>query len=101
MIFYMAPPMRLVQLDQSLTDEVRRALEELVVKFHAIEDWNEKSVMDAVHAVMGDHNLKLPQIAIPLRLIVFGTPQTPSLGAVLAVAEKKRVLDRLQARLTT
>ena len=100
MIFYTAPPAQLVQLDQSLTDDVRRALEELVVEFRAIEDWNEKSVMGAVHAVLDKHKLKLPKIAIPLRLIVFGTPQTPNLGAVLERAEKKRVLERLEARLT-
>jgi glutamyl-tRNA synthetase len=83
----------------SVPDEVRPALGELAAKFSGIEDWNEKSVMESVHAVMDKHKLKLPKLAMPLRMIVFGRTQTPNLGPTLAVAGKKRVLERLQAHL--
>jgi len=87
------------QLDPSLTGEVRPALTELAAKFSAIEDWHAESVMGAIQAVMDRHKLKLPKIAMPLRVIVFGRMQTPNLGPVLAVAGKKRVLGRLQEHL--
>src|SRR6266568_4390393 len=87
------------KLEQSLTAEVRAALAELAAKFSAIRDWNAEAVMAAVNAVMEKHKLKLPKIAMPLRAIVFGRTQTPNLGPVLALAGKKRVLERLQEHL--
>jgi glutamyl-tRNA synthetase len=97
MIFYKPAPVDMAR--QNLTGDVRQALRDALSRFRAIEDWSDKSVMDAVHAVMGQHGLKLPQIAMPLRLIIFGTAQTPNLGSVLALAGKKRVLERLQEHL--
>ena len=87
------------ELARNLTDEVRPALGELAAKFSAIEDWNEKSVMDSVHAVMDKYKLKLPKIAMPLRLVVFGITQTPNLGPALEHAGKKRVIRRLREHL--
>jgi len=37
---------------------------------------------------------------MPLRMIVFGRTQTPNLGPVLALAGRKRVLERLRAHLS-
>ena len=75
------------------------ALAQLAEKFSSIDDWSEESVMGAVNAVLKEHGLKLPKIAMPLRLIVFGRAQTPNLGPTLAVAGKVRVLGRLREHL--
>jgi glutamyl-tRNA synthetase len=99
MMFYVEARATREQIDQSLTGEVRPALAGLAASFSAIKDWNEQSVMEAVHAAMDKHKLKLPKIAMPLRVIVFGRTQTPNLGPVLALAGKKRVLERLQEHL--
>jgi len=96
MIFYGEGRPTREQLDQSITDEVRPALKELAAQFSKIEDWRNESVMSAVQSVIDSYKLKLPKIAMPLRVIVFGRTQTPNLGSVLAVAGKKRVLERLQ-----
>jgi glutamyl-tRNA synthetase len=96
MMFYGEGKPTREQLDQSITDEVRPALKELAAQFSKIEDWRNESVMSAVQSVIDRHKLKLPKIAMPLRVIVFGRTQTPNLGPVLAVAGKKRVLERLQ-----
>src|SRR5882724_9496330 len=84
----------------SVTDEVRPALAELTAAFAALADWRAESVMSAIQAVMDKHKLKLPKLAMPLRMIVFGRAQTPNLGPTLAVAGRKRVLERLQAHLS-
>ena len=99
MMFYgKAAPTR-EQLEHGLTDEVRPALRELAVLFAKIEDWRSESVMGAIQAVIDERKLKLPKIAMPLRLIVFGVAQTPNIGPVLALAGKKHVLERLQEHL--
>ncbi len=99
MMFYGESKSTREQLEQCLTGEARTALAELVAIFSAIRDWNADSVMAAIRAVMEKHKLKLPEIAMPLRVIVFGRTQTPNLGPVLALAGKKRVLERLQEHL--
>jgi glutamyl-tRNA synthetase len=83
----------------SVAGEVRPALAELTAALAAVGDWRAESVMSAIQAVIDKHKLKLPKIAMPLRMIVFGRAQTPNLGPVLALAGKKRVLERLQAHL--
>ena len=99
MMFYGEGKPTREQLDQSITDEVRPALKELAAQFSKIEDWRNESVMSAVQSVIDKHKLKLPKLAMPLRVIVFGRTQTPNLGPVLALAGRKRVLERLQEHL--
>jgi glutamyl-tRNA synthetase len=95
MMFYGETKPTSEQLEQSVTDEVRPALAELAVKFSESADWNADSVMASIHAVMDKHKLKLPKLAMPLRVIVFGRAQTPNLGPMLAIAGKERVIERL------
>jgi glutamyl-tRNA synthetase len=100
MMFYgPAGPTR-EQLEQSLTAEVRAALAELEVNFSALPDWSAEAIMAAINAVIGKHKLKLPKVAMPLRVIVFGRTQTPNVGPTLALAGKKRVVERLRAHLS-
>jgi glutamyl-tRNA synthetase len=96
MLFYddAQPPAE--ELEKSLTGQVRPALADVANRFSSIGDWSDQSVMGAVNAVLKERGLKLPQLAVPLRLIVFGRAQTPNIGPTLAVAGKKRVLERLR-----
>jgi glutamyl-tRNA synthetase len=100
MMFYSDTRPTAEQLEQSLSAEVKPALEDLAARFAAARDWSEESIMSAVNAVLKERKLKLPGIAMPLRLIVFGRAQTPNLGPTLAVAGRKRVLDRLREHLS-
>ena len=47
------------------------------------------------------HGLKMPQLAMPVRVLVCGRAQTPSLDAVLALFTRETVLERLAAGLKT
>lgn len=99
MMFYGAAHPTREQLEASVTKEIRPALADLAASFAGIGDWHAESIMAAINAVMDKHKLKLPKIAMPLRVIVFGRTQTPNLGPVLALAGRKRVLERLQVHL--
>src|SRR5882672_4609638 len=96
MMFYGEPGVK----RDSVTNEVRPALAELAVAFAAVRDWRAESIMSAIQAVIDKYKLKLPNLAMPLRMIVFGRAQTPNLGPMLALAGRKRVLERLQAHLS-
>jgi len=44
---------------------------------------------------LGQFSLKMPQLAIPVRLLVCGRAQTPSVDAVLELFDREVVLARL------
>ena len=48
--------------------------------------------------VLTEQGLKMPQLAMPVRVLVMGTPQTPSVDAVLFLCGKEKVLARLTKR---
>ena len=73
---------------------VRRALSDLRTRFEAI-DWTRDSISAAIKATAAGHGLKAPQVMMPLRTAVTGTPQTPSIDAVLALMGRERTVERL------
>jgi glutamyl-tRNA synthetase len=58
--------------------------------------WDKASIATLMKEVLAQTGLKMPQLAMPVRLLVMGTTQTPSLDAVLALCDKEKVLTRLQ-----
>lgn len=86
------PPAEL--LAQHLSDVARRALQRLSVLFETVV-WERAALSQAIKEVMVQQQLKMPQIAIPLRVLLTGQTQTPSINAVLEAFGREEVLRRL------
>ena len=84
------------ELAQHVTDAVKPALALLSSKLYACA-WDKTSIAAAIKEVLAEQGLKMPQLAMPVRVLVMGTAQTPSLDAVLALLPKEKVLHRLQS----
>lgn len=80
---------------QHITDAVRPVLATLAEKL-AVCVWDKASLSAAIKEVLAAHGLKMPQLAMPVRVLVMGTAQTPSLDAVLELQNRDVVLHRLQ-----
>ncbi|MBS3911601.1 MAG: glutamate--tRNA ligase [Hydrogenophaga sp.] len=80
---------------QHVTDAVRPALRALADKL-ATCAWERAAISAAIKEVLVEHGLKMPQLAMPVRVLVMGTAQTPSLDAVLELQKQQTILDRLQ-----
>ena len=80
---------------QDLTETARMALTTLRDKLAALTDWQAAALAQAIKESAAAHGLKMPQVAIPLRVVLLGQPQSPSIDAVLAVLGRARVLARL------
>ena len=78
-----------------VTDAVRPALQLLSDKLAALSEWSTPAISEAIKAVLTEQGLKMPQLAMPVRVLVMGTPQTPSLDAVLALCGQDKVLARI------
>lgn len=81
---------------QHLTDAARAVLKDFAAQAAGI-DWNRTAISALIKATLTAHGLKMPQLAIPLRVAVAGTTQTPAIDAVLEILGKQTVLDRLGA----
>jgi glutamyl-tRNA synthetase len=95
-MYFLAAKPSAADLDQHVTDAVRPALLALADKF-ATTAWEKAAIQSAIKEVISAHALKMPQLAIPLRVLVCGRAQTPSVDAVLALFEKEVVIKRLRA----
>ena len=80
---------------QHVTDAVKPALALLLEKLSTCA-WDKMSIALVIKEVLTEQGLKMPQLAMPVRVLVMGTAQTPSLDAVLALCEKQKVLERLK-----
>jgi glutamyl-tRNA synthetase len=78
-----------------LTDAVRPAVQSLAQRLGAAA-WDKGSINQAIKDTIAEHGLKMPQLAIPVRVLVCGRAQTPSIDAVLALFDKEIVIKRLQ-----
>jgi glutamyl-tRNA synthetase len=59
-------------------------------------EWSKPAIAAVIKQVLADAGLKMPQLAMPVRLLLLGTPQTPSLDAVIELMPRHEVIARLK-----
>ena len=79
---------------QHLSDGARAALAALKARLEGAT-WEKAALSQAIKDTMAEHGLKMPQVAIPLRVATLGVAQTPAIDAVLEVLGRERVLARM------
>jgi glutamyl-tRNA synthetase len=84
------------ELEKHVTTAVRPAISILATMLKQCP-WDKTSISEAIKEVLRATGLKMPQLAMPVRLLVLGTAQTPSLDAVLALSDRDAVIRRLEA----
>ena len=83
-------------LTQHLTESARAVLKDFASQAATLE-WTRTALSALIKATLATHGIKMPQLAIPLRVAVAGTTQTPAIDAVLEILGKQTVLERLAA----
>jgi glutamyl-tRNA synthetase len=94
MLFYRQPEPDAALLAQHVTDAVKPALAQFAERCKTVE-WNKTALSALLKEVLAAHKLKMPQLAMPLRLIITGQLQTPAIDAVLELFGRETVLVRL------
>jgi len=98
MLFYqdLAPSADL--LSQHVTEENLMALHALKERLQKI-DWTREALGALIKDVAKEFGLKMPKLAMPVRVLVTGEPQTPSIDATLELLGRERVVARLEEHL--
>jgi glutamyl-tRNA synthetase len=99
-LFYATPAPSPALLTQHVTDDVLPALRELVARFANIA-WDKAAISAAIKETLSAHGLKMPKLAMPVRVLATGQTQTPAIDATLELIGQARVVERLRAGLAT
>jgi glutamyl-tRNA synthetase len=83
---------------QQYTAEILPAMRALREKLAGVA-WDRAALGAAIKEIIGAHGLKMPKLAIPLRVMLTGETHTPSIDAVLELIGREEVLRRMDAEL--
>ncbi|MES2832685.1 MAG: glutamate--tRNA ligase [Pseudomonadota bacterium] len=98
MLFYRLPTLDAALRAQHLDDTVRTALGDYTRRCADVA-WTREALAAQLKSVLIAHQLKMPQLAMPLRLLLTGQLQTPAIDAVVEILGRETVVARLQAAL--
>jgi glutamyl-tRNA synthetase len=84
------------ELARHVADGVRPAISMLARMLEGCP-WEKGAIAQAIKEVLRATGMKMPQLAMPVRVLVMGTAQTPSLDAVLELFDRATVIERLKA----
>jgi glutamyl-tRNA synthetase len=84
--------------EQHFAAEMRAPLAALRNRLQAAA-WTRAQINAVIKGVIGEFGLKLPRLAMPLRVMVTGETQTPSIDAVLELIGRDEVLRRMDVEL--
>jgi len=87
-------PVDLLNVHRS--EALATALKSLIAALSGLQDWQPASIMASIKEVASAHQLKIPTIGQPMRLLLTGTLSSPSIDATTAILGRERVVQRLE-----
>jgi glutamyl-tRNA synthetase len=96
--FYALPQASTEDVAKHITDDIKPAIKTLSEKLATI-DWTAEAIHEAMNAVVSQYQLKFPKVAMPLRVMLTGIAQSPSIDQVMALLGKAETLARVQVYL--
>ena len=93
--FYALPQANTVDIEKHITEVIKPAIAALFEKLATI-DWTAEAIHDAINEIVTKLQLKFPRIAMPLRVMITGAAQSPSIDQVMALLGQKETLKRIQ-----
>jgi len=94
-LFYKVPSVNVEELKPMLEEAgVSAALAEFNEGLNSVE-WNVEALSGLVKTTIKNHGLKMPKLAMPLRLMLTGITQTPSIDKVMNLLGKHTVQTRI------
>jgi glutamyl-tRNA synthetase len=83
------------ELAKHVVEGVRPAIGMLAAMLEVCP-WNKPAITEAIKEVLRATGMKMPQLAMPVRVLLMGTAQTPSLDAVLELCGRQTAVERLK-----
>ena len=84
------------QAKSIINNTEKKILENVYVSLAKIDDWNSKVIENTLKEIANNENLKLFNIASPIRAAVTGLTHSPSIFKVLELLGKENSIKRIK-----
>ena len=92
--FYQLPVANAADVEKHITADIKPAMVSLCEKLAQIE-WTAEAIHAEINVLVTSLQIKFPKIAMPLRVMLTGTAQSPSIDQVMALLGKDETLARI------
>lgn len=93
---YAQRPLNLDEKAAKLLDEGRERITGICSKFELLDDWTAANIEAIIRAHAHEKDIKLGQVAQPLRAVITGRSTSPSLFEVMEILGKSETVARLK-----
>jgi glutamyl-tRNA synthetase len=92
--FYKLPKANSADIEKHITPEIIPVIKKL---YNTLKDttWTVEFIHEAINIAVKENSLKFPKVAMPLRVMIAGIAQTPSIDRVMEILGKEAVLNRM------
>jgi glutamyl-tRNA synthetase len=97
--FYAKPQINLAEKEKHITAEILPILSEFAQQIKEVA-WSAENIHSVMNALVAKHQLKFPKLAMPLRVMLTGIAQSPSIDQVMALLGQKETLERMELYLS-
>jgi len=94
--FYQMPAIDETAVQKHITPEILPVIAALANQL-ADADWSIEAIHALIEQAVVQNSLKFPKVAMPLRVMLTGGAQSPSIDGVMALIGKAEVLARIKA----
>jgi glutamyl-tRNA synthetase len=93
--FYVLPQANVADVEKHITPDIMPAIKTLGEMLHNI-DWTAEAIHEAINTVVTENALKFPKVAMPLRVMLTGIAQSPSIDQVMVLLGKQETINRME-----
>ena len=94
--FYSQPVLDAAAAEKHLTPDIMPMMKTMLAEL-ADTDWTVEAIHHVIEQTVVKNELKFPKVAMPLRVMVTGGGQSPSVDAVIHLLGKEETLKRMSA----
>lgn len=94
--FYALPETNAEAKEKHLTAETMPIVQQFIDAL-ATAEWTVAAIHDVMQAIVTENGIKFPKLAMPLRVMLTGNAQSPSIDAVVHLLGRGEVLSRIRA----
>lgn len=93
--FYQLPVTDAVALEKHMTADILPVMQALSVRLSEI-NWTTEQIHHEIETCVKENGLKFPKVAMPLRVMLTGGAQSPSIDAVMAILGQQETVSRIR-----
>jgi glutamyl-tRNA synthetase len=93
-VFYIDLHPNQALLDSHLSAEALPALRDFAKRIENVA-WETSEISALIKELLGKHGLKMPKLAMPLRVMLVGQTQAPSVDSLVVLFPREMVLERM------